>query len=426
MLFQRTEQLPPATWWAGAITISGIALLVLHRFFIDLMISLQQQLPDAMAEYEWISTLVAGCAMALIVPLAGFIAGSTHDDLDPKQLRKRMETGQRLKDAFPPARKIVLLLFGLGLCIGLARYAKVMKGDKPRIEAEYRAKMRKAQALIDKGSDPANIAYAGPNGRRMPTKRWRDEGRRAIKDAEAWRAEELRKLDDRKDLGKGASTAEQIQLVVGPALTEICLAELLAFISMVWAWRRYSPAVVPHGRGGGLDDDDLERGVPAPPVHRGSAEQVSPGHVTTLISGPPTPVASAASHPHQALHDALVGVDLADLAKHSKAAVLGLNVYAGTWRDLPLETPTVFRRPPLPDGGRAPRMKWPSLRRRNGKGHRVFVGTDQAEALWRQVDAERSAAPYQAIPGRRSKLSRRKDFTEPNVVALDPTVRKFG
>ena len=148
VMLRQQERLSPTAWWAGAVGISATALLVLHRFFIDLVMSLQQQLPDVLADYESLSVIITGCAISIFVALCGFVAGSTSDDLDPKQTQKRLESGKPLKTSWPPTRKIAALLLGLGICIGFARYAKVLKGDRPlnriRVPSEESEKLRRS------------------------------------------------------------------------------------------------------------------------------------------------------------------------------------------------------------------------------------------------------------------------------------------
>ena len=118
--------------------------------------------------------------------------------------------------------KIGALLVGLGVCIGMARYAKSAQAAREKTEVEFQKKWSAAQTQIDEGKR-----------RLVPT--FRAEGRRQQEDAEKWRDARLAEIGS-------IWNVDTIQRVAGPALTEIVWAELLAFLAFLWAGVRPSEA----------------------------------------------------------------------------------------------------------------------------------------------------------------------------------------
>ena len=309
--------------YSGALLVV-LSLCILSGFFIDLMQALALRSPIASMS-DWLPVL-AGIAIALLIPIGGACAGIP-DDRDGWLSKQSKVTG---------------LLLVLGCSIALARYSKALDhlhasqlaaAEKTRVarleaatqaatspEAKARAEVLAAQAKM-----LASSAEALEKGAERLTPKVREHAVAMAKLA----TKNLRTDAPRSESAtiyepQGISTVKVVQAVVGPALTEFLLAELIAFVASIWGAAAFAR-------------------VPS------EEERLAAGR-------------------HASLH----GVDFAAL---SDEALDGLDIVNGTWRGLDLGHPA--------ERGRGRRATvWPTLALR-ANGTRVFIGSPQSLAYAR-------------------------------------------
>ncbi len=309
--------------WSGALLVV-LSLCILSGFFIDLMqaLSLRSPIP---AMGAWLPVL-AGLAIALLIPISGACAGIP----------------DKTKGWLSKQGKVTGLLLVLGGAIALARYAKALdhlqaqqlaaaeRARAARLEAVTTATQSpearaRAQVLVAQAKMLASSAEALEKGAERLTPKVREH---AVAMAKLATKNLPTEAESRPSVAittpLAVSTIKVMQAVVGPALTEFLLAELIAFVASIWGAAAFSSV-------------------------RSEAELIE-----------------------EERHSSLHGVDLACLSDEARD---GLDVVNGTWRGLELGQPAERGR-----GRRA--VVWPTLAMR-GSGARVFIGSPQAASYAR-------------------------------------------
>ena len=119
-------------WWVGASFLVILSVAILGLFFVDLIAWLGLKgMPEGVLKKA--VSMSGGIAMAMAIPICGFMAGS------------------RVQSAKSATKKIGALLVGLGVCIGMARYAKSAQAAREKTEVEFQKKWSAAQTQIDEG-----------------------------------------------------------------------------------------------------------------------------------------------------------------------------------------------------------------------------------------------------------------------------------
>jgi len=310
--------------WSGGLLIT-LALCILSGFFIDLMRSLALRLPGPQVGEAF--AVAAGLAIALLIPIAGACAGVP----DPKGT------------AWWRSRKaqVSAVLLALGGSIAVARFAK----EVDRLQARYladkekavaarlkakaiEAKSPEAKARADIMAAQAKLLESSADALRAGTKRLTPKVRAdAVMMAKLATSQLPRTPPEPATPSENLapptlSTIRVLKSVVGPALTEFLLAELIAFVAMMWGRAAFAPA--------------------------------RPLKETTKIER----------------HASLADVDIDRLNDKARE---GLDEINGTWRGLALGRPAERGR------GRGA-VTWPTLAARGAGGARIFIGSPQALA----------------------------------------------
>ncbi|MEO1336559.1 MAG: hypothetical protein AAFV29_12995, partial [Myxococcota bacterium] len=275
-------------------------------------------------------------AIALLIPIAGACAGVP----DPNakvwwQTRKA---------------QVSALLLALGVSIAVARFAKeVDRLHAQALAAKERAAAARLQAKAIEAKSPeakarakimtaqAKLLASSADALKAGTKRLTPKVREdAVKMATLATAQ----LPPAKSASattpienQGPPTLSTIRIlksVIGPALTEFLLAELIAFVAMMWGRAAFTPIR--------------------------SIEEV----------------VKARRHP------GLLDVDVDRLNDEARE---GLDEIEGTWRGLKLGRPAERGR------GRGA-TNWPTLTIRGTGGTRIFIGSPQALALAKENGTE--------------------------------------
>ncbi|MEO1335616.1 MAG: hypothetical protein AAFV29_08220, partial [Myxococcota bacterium] len=230
--------------WSGGLLIT-LALCILSGFFIDLMRSLALRLPAPYVAEAF--AVAAGLAIALLVPIAGACAGV------PEQ--KGTVWWQSRKT------KVSALLLALGGSIAVARFAK----EVDRLQARYiaakqravaarlkakaiEAKSPEAKARADIMAAQAKLLESSADALRAGTKRLTPKVRAdAVMMAKLATSQLPRTPPEPATPSENLapptlSTIRVLKSVVGPALTEFLLAELIAFVAMMWGRAAFAPA----------------------------------------------------------------------------------------------------------------------------------------------------------------------------------------
>ena len=304
--------------WSGAVLVT-LSLCILSGFFIDLMqaLALRSPIPGM---NDWLPVF-AGLAVALLIPISGACAGIP----------------DKTKGWLSKPGKVTGLLLVLGGAIALARYSKALdqltahqraedeSARAARLEAAAvaaqspEAKAR-AEVLAAQAAMLASSAKALEKGAQRLTPKVREHAVAMAKLAtNNLPAETKAPVAVVEASPQSISTIKVLEVVVGPALTEFLLAELIAFVASIWGAAAFARVR--------SEDERLE----------------------------------------EERHPSLHGVDLTCLSDEARD---GLDVVNGTWRGLDLGRPAERGR-----GRRA--VVWPTLALR-GNGSRVFIGSPQA------------------------------------------------
>ena len=327
-----------------------LSLCILSGFFIDLMQALALRAPFPVV--GTVLAVFAGLAVAMLIPISGACAGIP----------------ERTKGSNFRQSKITGLLLLLGGAIALARYAKALDhleaeqrtaAERARVarleaataarrspEAKARAEILSAQAkmlaasaeALEKGTarltpkvrehavEMAKLATVHlPGGQSGAGSGIR--GQSPVSDSTVGESTGQSTSVSRPTVAPRSetiSTIKVMQFVIGPALTEFLLAELIAFVASIWGAAAFAPV-------------------------RTNKE---------VIEG----------KRHHSLRDV-------DLALLNEEALDGLDTIGGTWRGLELGRPAERGR-----GRKA--VVWPTLAMR-GDGARVFIGSPQSIAYAR-------------------------------------------
>ena len=230
-------------WFGGLLVV--LSLCSLSGFFIDLMQALALRSPIPHGS-DWMSVL-AGMSIALLIPIGGACAGIP----------------DRRQGWLSKQSKVTGLLVFLGCSIALARYAKALDhlqtqqleatesarsarlqaatADAQSPEAQARAEIMKAKAKLLTSS-----ADALEKGARRLTPKVREHAVAMAKLATTNLQVEARPPPPpqaTEDFSvPTVSTVTVMQAVVGPALTEFLLAELIAFVAAIWGAAAFAPA----------------------------------------------------------------------------------------------------------------------------------------------------------------------------------------
>ena len=306
--------------YSGAVLIA-LSLCILSGFFIDLMQALALRSPIPGLDDGL--PVLAGLAIALLIPISGACAG----------IPDKTTTGWLSKQG-----KVTGLLLVLGGAIALARYAKALEHlQAQQLEASERARTAQLEATTAAAQSPeakaraqvleaqakmlASSAEALEKGTNRLTPKVREHAvamaKLATKNLPAQPGSPTPTGID--STARTVSTIQVMQAVVGPALTEFLLAELIAFVASMWGAAAFAPV-------------------------RSEEELID-----------------------ESRHPNLHGVELARLNDEARD---GLDIANGTWRGLALGRPAERGR-----GRRA--VVWPTLALR-GNGTRVFIGSPQA------------------------------------------------
>ncbi|MEM7677350.1 MAG: hypothetical protein AAF449_15230 [Myxococcota bacterium] len=310
--------------WSGGLLVT-LALCILSGFFIDLMRALALRLPGP--NMPEVFAVAAGLAIALLIPIAGACAGVPE---------AKTTVWWRSRKA-----QVSALLFALGGSIAVARFAKEVdrlqtrylaakeRAVAARLKAKaIEAKSPEAKARAEIMAAQAKLLASSADALKAGTKRLTPKVREdAVKMAKLATAQlpqtRVTSATPAESLGPPTlSTVRVLKSVVGPALTEFLLAELIAFVAMMWGRAAFTPI-------------------------RPVEEVVKAGR-----------------------HDSLQDVDIDRLSNEARE---GLDEINGTWRGLKLGRPAERGR------GRGA-ITWPTLTTRGNGGARIFIGSPQALA----------------------------------------------
>ena len=296
-----------------------LSLCILTPFFVDLMhaLALRSSIPGARTWFP----VCAGAAIALLIPIGGACAGIP----DPNKVGR-----------WSKQHKVTALLLGLGVAIVLARYAKTVDHlqaalrtakekaratqlEAARAKAESPESKARAKILAAQAKMLASAAAALETGsKRLTPKVRKDAVAMAQLASSNLSTASAPDQESKEDAPQTLSTMKVLEAVVGPALTEFVLAELIAFVSSIWGAAAFGTLR--------LKEELIE----------------------------------------EARHESLRGVAIPMLSDEARE---GLDVINGTWRGLDLGEPA--------ERGRgSSSILWPTLALDDGP--RIFIGSPKA------------------------------------------------
>ena len=310
------------------------SLCGLSGFYVDLIYRLELASPFPWID-KWLQVLT-GMAVALFVPVAGACAGV------PERTQTKWWWSKKIY--------VSALLLGFGFAIFQARYSKAIQALKEKqrttteVERAARIELTRAQSespeakaraaiLAAQAKMLASAATALESGSKRLTPKVREDAMAMAQLASAslktkpspGSPNRPHKTNPTSELAPNKiSTAEVMEVVTGPAMTEFLLAELIALVAISWGGAAFAS------------------------------------------------VQSREEFLDESLHESLRGVELVLLGDEARD---GLDPIKGTWRGLALGEPAERRR-----GART--IMWPTLATRDD-GPRVFIGSRQALAQTR-------------------------------------------